>query len=113
MVISLLLWRPCSMLSTAQEQLPRGQVRAGLMIVDDLPRPACATQDEGIPCIKEKGLALPLEARFGMDMTKSVRHIAKDIHRQVTDLHSLDPIDECGDVFVILLYSSPAPHWLG
>ena len=50
------------------------------MIVDDLPRPACAAQDEGIPCIKAQGLALPLEDHFGMDMTKSVCHIAKDIH---------------------------------
>jgi hypothetical protein len=59
------------------------------MIVDDFPRSAFAAQDEGSPCIKAEGLALSLEANFGMDMTKSVRHIAKDIHRQVADPHSL------------------------
>jgi hypothetical protein len=75
-----LLLRLCSVLSTEQEQLPRGQVRAGLMIVDDLSRPAFAAQDEGVPCIKDKGLALPLKANFGMEITKSVRYIAKDIY---------------------------------
>jgi hypothetical protein len=63
--------------------------------------------DEGIPCIKEKGRALPLEANFGMDMTPSVPSITEDI-RQVAAPHSLDPLYGCGDVFVVLFHSSPA-----
>jgi hypothetical protein len=75
---------------------------------DDLPRPACVARDEGIPCSKDKGRALPLEANFGMDMTQSVSSIAEDIYRQVAAPHGLDPLYACGDVFVVLFHSSPA-----
>jgi hypothetical protein len=75
---------------------------------DNLPRPACVARDEGIPCSKEKGRALPLEANFGMDMTQSVSSIAEDIYRQVADPHGLDPLYARGDVFVVLFRSSPA-----
>src|SRR5262245_1742187 len=106
MVISLILLRPCSALSMAQEPRPRRQAWTRFTRGVDLPRPAYVAQDEGIPCIKEKGRALPLEANFGMDMTQSVPSIAEDFYRQVAAPHGLDPLYTCGDVFVVLFTPS-------
>ncbi len=81
------------------------------MIVDHLPRPALASQEKGHPSISN--VRLPLDHALKVEVHKSRGHITKNIHRQITHRHRLDPFKEPSYALVVVFYPCPTPHWPG
>jgi hypothetical protein len=81
------------------------------VVVDHLPAPTRAMQEEGNPSISKVGP--PVELALEVEVQKSRSNLAQNSYRYIAHLHHCDALKEPSDLMIVLRDTFPTLHWLG